>query len=445
MAQSGITFKSINQLAVPATISGIAEPLLSITDTAIVGNIPVDGLESLAATGIVGSFLSMMIWVLGQTRSSISAIISQYLGAGKLKEVENLPAQAIFFNISLSIVILVSTLFFIEDIFRLFEASGKLLDFCVSYYGIRVWGFPLTLFTFAVFGIFRGLQNTYYPMVVALIGAGLNIVLDLVLVYGIDGIIPPLYLEGAAWASLISQAVMALSVFVLFKKKTDLSLRLRFPLNKELKRLVFMSLNLFVRAISLNVALILAVREATALGDRFIGAHTIAINLWLFAAFFIDGYGAAGNSMGGKLLGAKDYAGLWSLAKKIITYGLVVSLVLMLLGFVFYYPLGRIFSNEAIVLDTFYGIFFIVILGLPMNTLAFVFDGLFKGLGEMKYLRNVLLGATFLGFIPTLYVGQYLGWGFYAIWMAFVVWMAIRGGALVVKFRRKFKPLLQNP
>ena len=306
MAQSGITFKSINQLAVPATISGIAEPLLSITDTAIVGNIPVDGLESLAATGIVGSFLSMMIWVLGQTRSSISAIISQYLGAGKLKEVENLPAQAIFFNISLSIVILVSTLFFIEDIFRLFEASGKLLDFCVSYYGIRVWGFPLTLFTFAVFGIFRGLQNTYYPMVVALIGAGLNIVLDLVLVYGIDGIIPPLYLEGAAWASLISQAVMALSVFVLFKKKTDLSLRLRFPLNKELKRLVFMSLNLFVRAISLNVALILAVREATALGDRFIGAHTIAINLWLFAAFFIDGYGAAGNSMGGKLLGAKD-------------------------------------------------------------------------------------------------------------------------------------------
>ena len=289
MAQSGITFKSINQLAVPATISGIAEPLLSITDTAIVGNIPVDGLESLAATGIVGSFLSMMIWVLGQTRSSISAIISQYLGAGKLKEVENLPAQAIFFNISLSIVILVSTLFFIEDIFRLFEASGKLLDFCVSYYGIRVWGFPLTLFTFAVFGIFRGLQNTYYPMVVAVIGAGLNIVLDLVLVYGIDGIIPPLYLEGAAWASLISQAVMALSVFVLFKKKTDLSLRLRFPLNKELKRLVFMSLNLFVRAISLNVALILAVREATALGDRFIGAHTIAINLWLFAACFIDG------------------------------------------------------------------------------------------------------------------------------------------------------------
>ncbi|MDC6365214.1 MULTISPECIES: MATE family efflux transporter [Flavobacteriaceae] len=439
-----INFKSINQLAIPATISGIAEPILSITDTAIVGNIPKDGLESLAAAGIVGSFLSMLIWVLGQTRSSISAIISQYLGAGKLEEVKNLPAQAIFFNILLSIFVLLSTVFIIEEIFSLFEASGKILKYCISYYSIRVWGFPLTLFTFAVFGIFRGLQNTFYPMVIALIGAVLNIILDFILVYGIDGFIPAMYLEGAAWASLISQAVMAILVFILLIKKTEISLKLVFPLNKEIKRLVFMSLNLFVRALALNAALIIAVREATALGDRYIGAHTIAINLWLFAAFFIDGYGAAGNSMGGKLLGEQDYKGLWTLAKKIITYGFAVSLILMLIGFVFYYPIGRLFSNETIVLDTFYGIFFIVILGLPMNTMAFVFDGLFKGLGEMKYLRNVLLSATFLGFIPSLYIGKYLGWGFYAIWIAFVVWMLIRGLALVWKFRRKFGPLAQN-
>ncbi|NNL08200.1 MAG: MATE family efflux transporter [Croceitalea sp.] len=444
ITRTAVTFKNINRLAIPATISGIAEPILSITDTAIVGNIPVDGLESLAAAGIVGSFLSMLIWVLGQTRSAISAIISQYLGAGRIAEVKDLPAQAIYLNVLLSLIILGSTIFIVEDIFKLFEASGKILEYCIAYYSIRVWGFPLTLFTFAVFGIFRGLQNTYYPMVIAIIGAILNIILDFILVYGIEGLVPAMYLEGAAWASLIAQGVMAILVFFMLKSKTDISLKLRLPLNNELKRLIYMSLNLFVRALALNVALILAVREATALGDRFIGAHTIAINLWLFSAFFIDGYGAAGNSMGGKLLGEKDYNGLWLLAKKIISYGMVVSLVLMIAGFIFYQPLGRLFSNESIVLETFYGIFFIVILGLPMNTLAFVFDGLFKGLGEMKYLRNVLLTATFLGFIPTMYLGKYLGWGFYAIWLAFVVWMAIRGGSLVWKFRQKFRPLLQK-
>lgn len=441
-----VNLKNINKLAIPATIAGISEPLLSITDAAIVGNIPEYGLESLAAAGIVGSFLSMLIWILGQTRSAISAIISQYLGAGRLDEVKTLPVQAIFFNILLSIIILLSTVFVVEEIFMFLKAKDKILEFCVSYYGIRVWGFPLTLFTFAVMGIFRGLQNTSWPMVIALIGAVLNILLDYIFVYGIEGVLEPMYLDGAAWASLLSQGVMAIIAFFLLVLKTDISLKLRFPLHPELGRLVIMSLNLFVRALSLNIALILAVREATDLGDRFIGAHTIAINVWLFSAFFIDGYGAAGNILGGKLLGgAKDYPNLWNLAKKIIQYGVTVSLVLMVLGFVFYEPIGRLFSNEQVALDTFYSVFYIIILSLPINSIAFVFDGLFKGLGEMKYLRNTLLGATFLGFVPMLYLGKYLGWGFTGIWIAFTVWMLIRGAALVFKFNSKFRPpLLQK-
>ena len=441
--KTAITLKNINKLAIPATIAGIAEPLLSITDTAIVGNIPVYGLESLAAAGIVGSFLSMLIWILGQTRSAISAIISQYLGAGKLEDVKSLPAQAIYLNIGLSILILLSTIFIVEDIFKLLNASGKILQYCISYYSIRVWGFPLTLFVFAVMGIFRGLQNTYWPMVIAIAGAVVNVILDVILVFGIEGWIEPLYLEGAAYASLIAQGIMAIMAFVLLVTKTDISLRLTFPIHPQLGRLVVMSLNLFVRAIALNTAMILAVREATAMGDKYIGAHTIAINIWLFSAFFIDGYGAAGNIMGGRLLGARDYNGLWDLSKKIVLYGSFISLVLMVLAFAFYYPIGSIFSKETVVLEAFYRVFFIVILGLPINTIAFVLDGLFKGLGEMRYLRNTLLIATFLGFIPMLFLGKYLGWSLTGIWISFTVWMLIRGGALVWKFRKKFRPLLQ--
>ncbi len=436
--------KSINNLAIPATIAGIAEPVLNITDTAIVGNIPIDGVESLAAAGIVGSFLSMLIWILGQTRSAISAIISQYLGAGKIEAVKSLPAQVIFLNISLSIIVLLSTVFVIEEIFTLLNASGKILEYCISYYAIRVWGFPLTLFVFAIMGIFRGLQNTYWPMLIAITGAVLNIILDFAFVYGITDILPAMHLEGAAWASLISQGIMAVMAFYLLLTKTDINLKIRFPLHPELKRLVIMSLNLFVRAISLNVALILAVREAAALGEQYIGAHTIAINIWLFAAFFIDGYGAAGNIMGGRLLGAKDFKGLWSLAKKITVYGMYVSVILMIIAFIFYTPIGLIFTNETNVLETFYGIFFILILGLPINTVAFVLDGLFKGLGEMKYLRNVLLSATFLGFVPILYISKIVDLGLYGIWAALTIWMIIRGSALVWKFRKKFRPLVIN-
>ena len=148
-----ISFRNINKLAVPAIISGIAEPILSATDTAIVGNIPIQGTASLAAVGIVGTFLSALIWILAQTRAVISAIISQYLGAGKIKEVETLPAQAILFNIGLSILILIATVPFIKEIFVWLEAEGQVLTYCISYYRIRVWGFPLSLFVFAIFSM----------------------------------------------------------------------------------------------------------------------------------------------------------------------------------------------------------------------------------------------------------------------------------------------------
>jgi Na+-driven multidrug efflux pump len=118
-----ISFKRIQQLAIPAIIAGIAEPVLSSTDAAVVGNMASYSTESLAAVGIVGAFLSMLIWILGQTRSAISAIISQNLGAGKLEDIKVLPAQAIFFNIILSFIVLGSTYFFVGDIFTFLNSA----------------------------------------------------------------------------------------------------------------------------------------------------------------------------------------------------------------------------------------------------------------------------------------------------------------------------------
>ncbi len=433
-----ISFRNINKLAVPAIISGIAEPILSATDTAIVGNISIHGTESLAAVGIVGTFLSMLIWILAQTRSAISAIISQYLGAGKLEEVKTLPAQAIVFNVGLSIVILLTTVPFIREIFIVLKAKGVVLDYCISYYSIRVWGFPLTLFTFAIFGIFRGLQNTFWPMVVALIGVASNIILDILLVYGIEGLIHPMNLEGAAWASLISQAFMAVISFILLLKKTTVSLRLKRPWHPEMNRFLIMSGNLFIRSLALNATLILAVREATSLGTNYVAAHTIAMQLWLFFAFFIDGYGSAGNILGGKLLGAKDYKNLVVMAKKVNLYGIIVACILGGFSLMFPEQLGLIFTKDPDVLLIFKSFFFLVVIVLPINALAFVGDGIFKGLGETGFLRNVLVGSTLFGFIPALFLSVEYDLKIHGIWIAITVWMLIRGLALVAKFRNKY-------
>lgn len=439
MIKKEVTFRHINSIAIPALLASIAEPLLSSTDAAVVGNLDTNATEALAAVGIVGAFLSMLIWVLGQTRSAISAIISQHVGANRLVNVANLPAQAIFFNLLLSLIVLGGTAIFIKPIFELLNAQGRVLDYCIAYYQIRVWGFPLTLFTFAIFGIFRGLQNTTWPMIIAITGAVVNIGSDFLLVYGVEGVLPGMHIEGAAWASLIAQFVMAVMAYILLKSKTEISLRLNFPIHPDIKKLAIMSLNLFVRTLALNIAFILAVRVATDLGKEVIAAHTIAINLWLFSAFFLDGYASAGNIIGGKLYGAQDFGSLRILGKRCLNYGLMMACLLLVIGIISYASLGRIFSNQPDVLTIFNSFFFLVLLSLPINAVAFIYDGIFKGLGKMSFLRNVLLVATFLGFVPTLCISQYFGLGIYGIWLAFLVWMLFRSVALFLKFNQLIK------
>lgn len=439
-----ISFKNINKLAIPALIAGIAEPILSITDTAIIGHIDINATESLAAVGIVGAFISMLIWVFGQVRSAISSIISQYVGANKLDEIKELPAQAIAMIVASSLLVLALSYPFSRQIFQFYNASDQILEYCIAYFNIRIFGFPFALFVFAIFGTFRGLQNTFYPMIIAIIGASLNIVLDIILVYGIEGYIPAMHLEGAAYASVIAQVVMAIISLVLLLKKTAISLRLSFTLHAEVPRLLNMIGNLFIRTIALNVALYLATSYATDYGKEYIAAYTISINIWLLGAFMIDGYSSAGNILSGKLLGAKEYKSLVILSNKLFKYGIVIGTIIAILGAVFYNAIGRIFTNETLVLEQFYTVFWIVLITQPINAITFIFDGMFKGMGEMKYLRNLLILATGLVFVPTLLIFDYLNYKLIAIWLAFTCWIIARGLPLVFKFRKKFIPLAEN-
>jgi len=441
---TSITLKQINKLAIPALISGVSEPILSLTDSAIIGNMDFNATASLAAVGIVGTFMSMLIWVLGQTRSSISAIISQYVGANNLNAVKNLPAQAIFLITSLSILIIAVTYPFATEIFRFYNASDTILSYSVDYYQIRVFGFPFTLFTIAVFGTFRGLQNTYYPMLIAIAGALANIVLDLIFVYGIEELVPAMHIKGAAYASVIAQIIMAILSAYYLLKKTDIPLIIKLPFNSEIKRFAVMILNLFVRTIALNIALYFGTSFATKYGTNYIAAYTIAINLWFLGAFLIDGYASAGNILSGKFLGAKDYKNLINLSSKLIKYGITIGIILGIVGTVFYYPLGSIFSNDKAVLNEFYNIFWIILIMQPLCALAFIFDGVFKGLGEMKYLRNVLLFSTFTVFIPFVYWMDTLNYKLHGIFIAFTLWIIARGLPLIIKFQKTFKPLAQN-
>ncbi|WP_298417667.1 MATE family efflux transporter [uncultured Kordia sp.] len=439
-----ITNSHINKLAIPALIAGIAEPLLSITDTAVVGNIQTNATEALAAVGIAGAFISMLVWVFGQTRSAISALVSQYLGANKLEEIKTLPAQAIGIILIISFILILITYPFAEYILNFYNAEGLILDFSSSYYRIRIFGLPFTLLTFAIFGVFRGLQNTFIPMIIAIIGAVLNVILDFALVYGVEGYITAMHVDGAAYASLLSQLIMAILAVIFLLTKTQIPLKIELPLHKELPKMVVMILNLIIRTIALNVALYFGTSFAAAYGAKYSAAYTILLNIWFFGAFFIDGYSSAGNILSGKLYGEENYEELVKLSVQLTKYAVIVGIAMLIIGGILYESIGIIFTKEQAVLDEFYTIFWIILAMQPLCAIAFIFDGIFKGLGKMATLRNVLLIATFSVFVPTIFILDQFDLKLYAVWIAFTLWIAARGFPLIYVFRKEFVPKIKK-
>lgn len=439
------SYKSIFHLAIPAIFGGIVEPILSLTDIAVVGNISSSNVDSsqsvtsLAAVGLAGSLISALLWIFAQVKSAISAIVSKAYGAKNLNSVATLVPQMILFNIFLGLLAFVLTFFFSGWIFQhLLSASPDVSAKAVEYYDIRAFGFPITLVTFSLFGVFRGLQNTYWAMIVSIIGGGLNILLDFILVLGFGNIVEPMGIEGAALASLIAQFVMFLmAIYFLFRSK--LNLLLSKSINPSFKPMLNMAVNLMVRTVTLNIALVLTHKFANKYGEVEAATHTVLLNLWLFSAFFLDGFATAANALSGKYLGERNKIALKSTFNKNVFLSFVVSGCLVLLFLIFHKEIIGLLVKDQRVVSVYPQLIILFSICLPLNALAFTLDGIFKGTGEAKFLRNLLLVTTFVAFIPTLLIGNYFYKELCVIWVALVVWILFRGLIPLIYFNYYLK------
>jgi Na+-driven multidrug efflux pump len=93
--QTKISWKEIYSIALPAIAAGIAEPVISLVDTAFVGQL---GTLELGAVGIGASFFTLIMWILAQTKSAISAIVSKSFGAKTLYSLQSFVPQALTLN-----------------------------------------------------------------------------------------------------------------------------------------------------------------------------------------------------------------------------------------------------------------------------------------------------------------------------------------------------------
>lgn len=430
--------KEINSLAIPAILYNITEPLIGLVDTAIIGQIGEDSTIAQGGVGLAAGLIATLVWGFAQMRTSLSAIISRQFGANKIEIIKSLVPQTLlltfFTGLILSILLITNYNYLANLVYG--EIDTNTFNYSKEYFIIRSYGLPISLSIALFFGVFRGFQNTSWAMYISLIGGFSNIVLDLVLVSGIEHLVSPMGVKGAAWASVYSQLLMVVLCGVFYLRKTPFNFKIDIKISPFFKEMLQIFFNMFVRTMVLNLVFLISNRYANSYGSSSLAAYTIAYNIWIFSAFFIDGYSNAGNALAGKFMGEKNKMKLQLLGKNLLKINIKIAIILMTIYTILYPYIGKFFNPEENVNIIFKSIFWMVIIAQPFNSIAFTFDGIFKGLGRAVDLRNTLIIGTFFFFIPTIYFLDLFIPELITIWIALTLWMIYRGMSLLIKFNK---------
>ncbi|HEX6166145.1 MAG TPA: MATE family efflux transporter, partial [Acidimicrobiales bacterium] len=284
--------REIARLALPAFGALIAEPLYVLTDTAIVGHLGTPQLGGLAvASTILLTLYAVFIFLAYGT----TAAVSRLLGAGDEREAAHQAVQSLWLAALIGLGVVATGLAAAEPLVGLMGAEGAVRENALIYLRISLLGVPAMLVVLAGTGYLRGLQDTRTPLVVAVTTAGVNLVVEVVLIYGLDqGIgasalatVVAQTLAAAVYLSRIGRAVAALGV----------GLRPHAP---SLRRLGAVGRDLLVRTAALRAALVVATAVATRLGTVEVAAHQVAFEIWSFLALGLDAIAIAGQAMVGR-------------------------------------------------------------------------------------------------------------------------------------------------
>ena len=418
--------REIVRLAVPAFGALIAEPVYVLSDTAIVGHLGTPQLAGLAvAAAILVTGFSIFIFLAYGTTASVARLI----GAGDQREATHQAVQGVWLAVAVSVPVTVIGVTLAGPLVRGFGASGEAADYAETYLRISALGMPAVLLTYAAVGWMRGRQDTRTPLLVAIISALANLVLEVVLILGLG------YGVGASAAStvLVQWAAVGVYLLALGRSARGLQVGLR-PVPAAVRRLARVGLDLLIRTLALRLALTSATAVAARLGTAEVGAHQIAFELWNTLALALDAVAIAAQALVGRLLGAGAVADARAATRRMIELGLAFGVLVGVALLAFRGLLPHAFTDDPQVLHLASFVLLFAAVLQPVNAVVFVLDGVLMGAGDMRYLAvaTVAAAALFLVLAGVLIgTGAGLGW----LWTAIGVLMLARLATLSWRLR----------
>jgi len=414
--------REIFRLALPALGALAAEPLYVLVDTAIVGHL---GRPQLAALGLAGTVLAGAFTIFNFLTYGTTAVVARASGAGQKERAARLAAQALWISLAIGLALLVACEALAEPLLRALGAHGRSGDYALTYFRIAALGLPAALVALAGQGYLRGVSNLRRPLEIVVAANAVNVVLEVLFVYGFDWGI-----AGSAAGTAIAQAGMGVAFAIELLRPHAESRR---PRLSEMRPMVRVGRQIFVRTTALFGSFLVAASVLARVGDAPLGAHQIAYQLFLFLALVLDAVAIAGQVIVGRMLGAGDAEGAYGAAVRMIGWSTAVgaAFAVVLLPLAQWIP--RAFSDDAAVVHQAELIWPLFALMQPAAGAVFALDGILIGAGDTSYLMWSMLAASAI-FIAIAGLSLALDWGIVGVWSGLVVLIVARLALLGVRF-----------
>jgi putative MATE family efflux protein len=422
----------ILRLAVPAFLTLAAEPLFLLADAAIVGHL---GTAPLAGLGVAAAVMQTAVGLCVFLAYGTTASVARRIGAGDGRGALTQGIDGLWLAVLIGVPVTLAGVLLAPGLVHLFGAEAAVADPAITYLRLAMLGTTPLLLMLAATGVLRGLQDTKTPLVVAIVGNGLNIVLNVTLVYGAH-----LGIAGSALGSVLAQVLSAaalIAVVVRGAARHGASMR---PDRAGIATAAHAAVPLVIRTLSLRAALLVTTYAVTisATGHHQavdLATHQLAFTLWSFLAFLLDAIAIAAQAITGRFLGSGDSEATRAVTNRMVRWGAwsgVASGVALALASP---VLGPLFTSDADVRHRLMTVLLIAALGQPLAGVVFVLDGVLIGAGDGRYLAwgGVIVLAAYA---PVALAAVWLGGGLLAVWLAFsLVFLGARFVILTTRAR----------
>ena len=414
--------KKILQLAIPSIISNITVPLLGLVDVAIVGHL--GSASYIGAIAVGGMLFNIIYWLFGFLRMGTSGMTSQAFGKRDLKEVTRVLLRAVGVGLFIALCLLLLQYPIRKIAFLLIDATAEVRELATVYFSICVWGAPAVLGLYGFAGWFIGMQNSRFPMFIAITQNIVNIVASLAFVYLLD-----MKIEGVALGTLIAQYAglfMALLLWLRYYGRLKIPFHWREILGwTAMHRFFQVNSDIFFRTLCLVAVTTFFTSIGARQGDVVLAVNTLLMQLFTLFSYIMDGFAYAGEAITGRYVGAQNRNGLQRMIQLLFRWGWGLSLSFTILYMIGGQGFLGLLTNDTTVIEA-AGTYYYWVLAIPLaGFAAFLWDGILIGATATRLMLYSMLVAS-----GTFFVVYYLFYGImgnHALWMAFLIYLSLRG------------------